>query len=104
MSAEETAATEGLATKLATLLSNKSFKGTHLVSLFVRRRVQPLQARATLMWEYSGPSDNTRTRKEELSTDEFEARLRAITALKYDAPCPVIPFGEGNLPEEVKVN
>lgn len=105
MSAKETAATEGLATKLATLLSNKSFKGTHLVSLFLRWRVQSLQARVTPMWEYSDPSDQTRIREEELSIDEFEARLRAVTALKSDvqlpAPCPVSPLGEGNHPKEV---
>ena len=31
-----------------------------LIALFVSRRVQPLQARARRMWEYTGTDDDTR--------------------------------------------
>ena len=97
-------ATEGLMAQVAELASHKYF-GTHLVSLFIKRRVQPLQARVTPMWEYSGPSDPTRTREEELSKDEFEARLKAVTNLKLEkempGESPVIPFGQGRTPDQV---
>ena len=104
LSDEEMEATEGLMAQVAELASHESF-GTHLVSLFIKRRVQPLQARVAPMWEYSGPSDPTRTREEELSKDEFEARLVAVTNLKLekDMPgeSPVTPFGQGRTPKQV---
>ena len=104
LSDEETKATDGLVAQVAELANHRSF-GTYLVSLFIRRRVQPLQARAAPMWEYSGPSDPARTREEELSKDEFEARLMAVTNLRLEKDMPgeypVAPFGQGRIPEQV---
>lgn len=105
LSAEEMAATDGLVAKVAELEANKSFTGLHLAALFIRRRVQPLQARVAPMWSYLGPSDPSRTRAEELSNDEFEARMRGVAAFKAETvvpfDIPVAPFGEGRLPEKV---
>ena len=98
-------ANEGLVARVAELEANRDFKGLHLVSLFLKRRVQPLQARVAPMWEYSGPFDSTRTHAEVLSNDEFEVRLRAVAALKADATLPSAPpvalFGEGLRPKKV---
>ncbi|MBI0383860.1 hypothetical protein JBE27_48300, partial [Streptomyces albiflaviniger] len=56
--------------------------GTHLISAFIRRRVQPLQARIHTMWEYEGSQDPTRIQKGDLSNEELEKRVRGITNLK----------------------
>src|SRR5664279_523144 len=86
----------------------KKVSGLHLVSTFIRRRIQPLQARFHGMWMYSGPSDPTSTRGDELSRDELETRIQAITSKRAEDPCdessPVEPFGEGNDPTEVSLN
>src|SRR5664279_4755347 len=87
--------------------AGKEVTSIHLISTFIRRRVQPLQARVHGMWEYVGSSDPTRTREDELSRDELETRVRAITKLKANDPChvkpPVAPFGEGRAPTEVGI-
>ena len=107
VSDEEVEATEGLMAAVEKLAAHKNF-GAQLVALFVKRRVQPLQARITPMWEYSGPTDPTRTREEELSKDEYEDRLRAVTNLREDkdmpGKSPVAPFGLGNKPTEVNLD
>ena len=88
--------------------AGKQVTGLHLVSTFIRRRIQPLQAWVHGMWMYSGSSDPTRTREDELSRDELETRIRAITLKRAEDPChkssPVEPFGEGNDPTEVSLN
>jgi hypothetical protein len=57
------------------------------------------------MWAYSGASDPTRVRNEELSTNELEDNVRAITKIKASDPCdaipPVAPFEASNAPTMV---
>jgi hypothetical protein len=52
-----------LFTQVATLQSTagKEVTGIHLISTFIRRRVQPLQVRVHAMWMYEGCQDPTRT-------------------------------------------
>ena len=76
-----------------------------LISIFIGRRVQPLQARSTPMWEYSGPSDASRVgRKDFESTEDLEMAIRNIIkgkkSKKLPTPCSTAPFGDENkLPE-----
>ena len=90
------------------MTEGKQVSGLHLISTFIRRRIQPLQARVHGMWMYSGSSDPTRTRGDELSRDELETRIRAITSKRAGDPCdessPVEPFGEFNAPTKVSQN
>ncbi|KQJ89022.1 hypothetical protein BRADI_4g22988v3 [Brachypodium distachyon] len=37
----------------------KEVSGLQLIALFMKRRIQPIQARVHSMWEYLGPSDST---------------------------------------------
>lgn len=96
---EEVEANRLLAQVMALTTPGKEVTGIHLISTFIRQRIQLLQARVQAMWGYEGPLDPTRTRKEDLSNDELESRVRAITTLKIDDPCtgrpPVAPYGEG---------
>src|SRR3954471_8224030 len=47
-----------------------------LIALFVSRRIQPLQARARRMWEYTGIDDNTRYNSSAMSQKEFEQLMK----------------------------
>jgi len=106
LSAEEMEETTPLMDQIATLRDSTSgpwINGLHLACVFVMRRVQPLQNRLRPMWEYSGRKDSTRTRADELSHDEFDTRIRAISHLAGEATpvLPMKPFAKENLPHEV---
>ena len=55
------------------------------------------------MWEYSGPTDSTRTKADELSRDDFDSRIRAILNLSgEDTPVlAAMPLSRENPPVEV---
>ena len=78
----------------------KEVTRVQLISTFLRRRVQPLQARLHAMWGYDGPNDLTRTRRVDFSDDELEYHVKMITAIPKTEPCAltllVKPYGEGN--------
>jgi hypothetical protein len=77
----------------------KEVAGVQIISTFIRRRVQPLQARAHAMWQYTGAADPTRVHKEKLSTNELETRIRSLTTLtakdSLTSKPSVAPYGEG---------
>ena len=55
------------------------------------------------MWEYSEPTDSTRTKADEFSRDEFDSRIRAILNLSGE-DTPVledVPLSRENRPVEV---
>ncbi|KAM3274628.1 hypothetical protein ACQJBY_043583 [Aegilops geniculata] len=56
--------------------------GMDLLEVFLRRRIQPLQARDHPMWMYSGIEDTTRIHPEEVDEDTVEQWLRGITGYK----------------------
>ena len=56
--------------------------GMDLLEVFLRRRIQPLQARDHPMWMYSGINDTTRIHPEEVDEDTVEQWLRGITSNK----------------------
>ena len=56
--------------------------GMDLLEVFLRRRIQPLQARDHPMWMYSGIDDTTRIHPEEVDEDTVEQWLRGITGNK----------------------
>ncbi|KAM0901778.1 hypothetical protein ACQ4PT_019735 [Festuca glaucescens] len=102
----EAAEVNGLVAKIKGLrdaTSKKTF-GLQILSTFLKRRIQPLQARVHTMWMYSGASDPTRAMVEELSSKELKTRIVSLTRLKCTDPLPgeppVAPFGENKkLPE-----
>ena len=103
-SQEEIDLTNELMTQIADLKA-KGLTGTHLAAVFLKRRVQPLQARAEPMWTYKGASDTSRLRPEELSKNELESCLRSISKVKdselIDLTPAVLPFCATNPPTMV---
>src|SRR4051812_43535988 len=56
--------------------------GMDLLEVFLRRRIQPLQARDHPMWMYSGLDDTTRIHPEEVDDKTLEGWLSSITGNK----------------------
>ena len=56
--------------------------GMDLLEVFLRRRIQPLQARDHPMWMYSGTAETTRIHPEEVDEATLEGWLRSITGNK----------------------
>ena len=78
--------------------------GFQIMATFIRRRVQPLQARAHGMWMYAGAADPTRVSTEDLSPTEVETRVKSLTKLTlgddFLGTPPVAPYGADNqIPE-----
>jgi hypothetical protein len=78
----------------------KEVSGTHLIAIFLQRRVQPLMSRVRSMWEYSGTEDPMRSKKEDMSMKELEIRVRSLTKItvkddlnESQLKCPVTPYG-----------
>jgi hypothetical protein len=87
--------------------AGREVTGLHLITLFIRRCVQPLQHRSSPMWRFSGGEDPTRVRQEDYSTSELETRVQRLTKIAQKdwkrqlLECPVRPFELGCLPGEV---
>ena len=87
--------------------SGKELAGTAIYSLFIQRRIQPIQHRSHPMWEYSGVKDSTRCSKDELSLKEVTDAARKLSKLSKDEPFliepTVTPFSKENpLPKVIK--
>ncbi|KQK04340.1 hypothetical protein BRADI_2g13072v3 [Brachypodium distachyon] len=81
---ELTPAEESEATPLMAkmhFLMGQGLTGVHLIALFLRMRIQPLQARVHPMWSFEGPGDPTRVNAEELYLNELESRVQRLTTL-----------------------
>ena len=67
----------------------------------MKRRIQPLQAREILGFQYQGIADPSRYSKEEVSDDEAFSRIQRL--LKNVKKIPVVPdtFSAANPPKQV---
>ena len=79
--------------RIAVLKENLT--GGQLISVFMGRRIQPLQHRVPPMWQYEGLGDPTRCLPQELDADDLLTRIQHVTkcssisemrlALPYDS-------------------
>lgn len=69
----------------------KELAGTAVYSLFIGRRIQPLQHRSHPMWKYAGTKDSTRCSKEELSLKEVTDAARKLSKLSKEEVFVVEP-------------
>ena len=99
MTAEEMTQTDELMTRIASL-RDSGLTDVHLAGVFLKRRIQPLQARVHNIWAYSGTGDATQVRNEELSSNELETNLRAITCIKASDPINYSPPSSSLLSSE----
>ena len=75
--------------------------GEAVVLDWMRRRIQPLQARESLGFQYQGTTNPSRYSKEEISDDIVFSRVQRL--LKNAKKIPVVPgtFSAVNPPEQV---
>ncbi|KAK1668088.1 hypothetical protein QYE76_056247 [Lolium multiflorum] len=108
--AEEKAAIDALMKRIRQLQNTRGeeLSGIQITAHFLRIRVQPLQARKTPLWAYTGGEDVDRL-SEDLSTKDLEKLIRRFSSLskKYEVPtsCRVEPYsGSHALPEGGEVD
>ena len=77
LSARESSAVAPFLERIAVLKDNLT--SGQLISVFMVRRVQPLQYRARPMWQYEGLEDSTRCSAEELDSDGLLTRIQHVT-------------------------
>ena len=81
MTPEEKAQVKVLVGRVVQLVC-EGVTGMDLLEVFLRRRIQPLQARDHPMWLYSGLEDTTRIHPEEVTDKMLEGWLSSITGNK----------------------
>ena len=101
---EEKAQTDEYITRIGEL-KDAGLAGVQLSGIFLKGRVQPLQARADLMWEYKGAADTSRVRADELSSTELDTFLRnIIKPTAVTTTLAVEPFSTANSPPAVNLS
>ena len=68
---------------------------------WMKRRIQPLQTRETLEFEYQGTSDLSRYSKEEISDEEVFSRVQRLLKDVKDVPFVPDTFSTANPPRKV---
>jgi hypothetical protein len=75
--------------------AEKELTRTQLMVFFLQRRIQPLQARVSKLWTYSGLSDPSRVSPKDPEKNDLDKRVRSLTTLtaKLAVPaCLSVPF------------
>jgi hypothetical protein len=68
----------------------------------MKRRVQPLMARDTLGYEYTGDDDTSRMPDDEVDDDDIVDRLgRIFKDMPAYTPCPVLEYSAARPPNKV---
>ena len=86
-------------------LADQGLTGVGVAANWLRRRVIPLKQQVHPAWEYSGPTDPTRERSEEISESTLERYLRemfqdysswvmpkSVTVYDLSVPCPQVSY------------
>jgi hypothetical protein len=83
-------------------LREAGLRAEHVAFSFMKRRVQPLMARGTLGYEYTGDDDTSRMPGDEVDDDNIGDRLSRIfkDMLAY-TPCPVPEYSAARPPSKV---
>ena len=68
---------------------------------WMRRRIQPLQARETLGFQYQGTTDSSRYSEEEISDEEVFSRVQRLLRNVKDVPVVPDTFSAVNPPKQV---
>ncbi|KAM0854710.1 hypothetical protein ACQ4PT_050263 [Festuca glaucescens] len=83
LTAEESALADQLYEKVMDLKNAEGLTmcGTEVVSVFLKRRVQPLMSRPHQLWMYTGATDKSRVSLADLSEEELRDEVRRLTRL-----------------------
>jgi hypothetical protein len=74
----------------------------HVAFIFMKRRVQPLMARDTVGYQYTGEGDTSRMPDDEIDDDDIVERLgRIFKGMPAYTPYPVPEYSAAHPPNEV---
>ena len=84
-------------------LRQRNVTGEAIMFDWMKKRVQPLQARETLGFQYQGTTDSSRYSEEEISDEEVFSRVQRL--LRDVKKIPVVPdtFSTANPPKQVLI-
>jgi hypothetical protein len=83
-------------------LREAGLRAEHVAFSFMKRRVQPLMARDTLGYQYTGEDDTSRMPGSEIDDDDIVERLgRIFKDMPPYTPCPVPEYSAAHPPNEV---
>jgi hypothetical protein len=84
------------------VLREAGLRAEHVAFSFMKRRVQPLMARDTLGFEYTGNDDTSRMPGSEMDDDNIIERLmRIFKDMPPYTACPVQEYSASRPPKEV---
>jgi hypothetical protein len=83
-------------------LREAGLRAEHVAFSFMKRRVQPLMARNTLGYKYTGDDNMSRMPGDEIDDDDIVDRLgRIFKDMSAYTPCPVLEYSAARPPNEV---
>jgi hypothetical protein len=83
-------------------LREAGLRAEHVAFSFMKRRVQPLMARDTLGYQYTGDDDTSRMPDGEVDDDDIVDGLgRIFKDMSAYTPCPVPEYSAARPPNEV---
>jgi hypothetical protein len=82
-------------------LREAGLRAEHVAFNFMKRRVQPLMARDTLGYEYTGDDDTSRMPGDEVDDDIVDRLARIFKDMPAYTPCPVPEYSAARPPKEV---
>jgi hypothetical protein len=80
-------------------LREAGLRAEHVAFSFIKRRVQPLMARDTLGYQYTGEGDSSRMPDGEIHDDDMLGRI--FKDMPVYTPCPVPEYSAVRPPNEV---
>jgi hypothetical protein len=83
-------------------LREAELRAEHVAFCFMKRRVQPLMARDTLGYQYTGDEDTSKIPGNEVDDEDIVERLgRIFKDMPLYTPCPVPEDSAARLPNKV---
>jgi hypothetical protein len=83
-------------------LREAGLRAEHMAFSFMKRRMQPLMARDTLGYRYTGEGDTSRMPGDEIDDDDIVERLgRIFKDMPPYTPCPVPEYSAAHPPNKV---
>jgi hypothetical protein len=83
-------------------LREAELRAEHVAFSFMKRRVQPLMARDTLKYQYTGDGDTSRMPGNEVDDEDIVERMgRIFKDMPPYTPCPVPEYSAAHPPNEV---
>jgi hypothetical protein len=84
-------------------LREAGLRAKHVAFSFMKRRVQPLMARDTLWYQYTGDEDTSRMPGNEVDDEDIIERLsRIFKDMPPYTPCPVPEYTAARPPNQVR--